>query len=339
MADLALVQDALALELDAADEAAARHVRMEKADNSIRAYAQRWKAWLRHCDELGIRPAPVSPVELIRYLSRLTLAGKAPNTVRLTLSAISVVDQRARVTERERHPVSVRSDPLVVAWYDGWARENPIAPRKKAPHVTVSQLDLLLKTAQERPRNVSSQHHVAAYSRDRAMLLIGIHACMRISELVALQLEHVETHPRGLRVFVAATKTDPHGRGQWRAVAPAARSLRCPVDAWLTWATVRGSWSGAAFCPIERDGRRVLEPLSDAAARRIVERRAKACGISMSSHSMRATFATLAGELGKPAQKVMEQGGWHRVDTAIGYMRQGELFDDPPNAGLLDGEP
>ncbi|HKP14425.1 MAG TPA: tyrosine-type recombinase/integrase [Gemmatimonadaceae bacterium] len=257
--------------------------------------------------------------------------------MRLALSAISVIDQHARTTESERHPRSVRSDPLVRDWLDGWSKEHPLAPQRQAAAVTPAQLDLLIQTAQERPRGVSAGQHVAAYARDRCMLLLGIAAALRVSELVALDIADVLVTDRGLRVYVRRSKTDQHGEGHYRGVVPQSRTLRCPVDAWGAWLGRRGTWAGPAFVGVERDGCVSRTRLDDSAARRMVARRAKACGLELvTSHSMRATFATLASGKGKALPRIAQQGDWASLDVLAGYVRQGELFEDSPTYGLLD---
>lgn len=311
------------------------HVRNARAPNTRRAYRAAWDAWCAWCVVRGVPATPADPGELILHLTQLSRRC-APNTVRLALSAIVVVDRRARATAALPRPVSLRDHPLVSDWYDGWSRTHPRAPKRKAPYVTPAQIELMIQQAQERPANTSAQAHIVQYARDRALLLLGVCAALRVSELVALDVGDVTQHPRGLAVTVRSSKTDKEGESHVRGVVQQARQLRCPIDAWLTWLKIRGDWAGPAFVPITRRGTLEQTRLSDAAMRRLVVKRGKACGIDLSSHSMRASFATRATELRKPLVKIAEQGDWSRLDTLRGYVRQGELFDDSPTAGLLD---
>jgi integrase len=335
---------ALSPALARAAEDAARYVIESRSASTRRIYRVQWDAWRAHCAARGIPIVPVEPAELITYLthraaspSARTGRTNAPNSIRLALSAISVIDQRARVTESERHPRAVRSDPLVRDWLDGWSREHPRAPQRRAAAVTPAQLDLLIQTAQERPRGVSAGQHVAAYARDRCMLLLGIAGALRVSELVALDIADVLVMERGLRVFVRKGKTDQHGKGHYRGILPQSRTLRCPIDAWGCWLGRRGTWPGPAFVAVERDGCLGRTRLDESAARRMVTRRAKACGLELiTSHSMRATFATLASAKGKSLPRIAQQGNWSSLDVLSGYVRQGELFEDSPTYGLLD---
>ncbi len=321
----------------AALDAAARHVKNARSSNTTRAFERQWSAWVRHCAGRGIAPLPVCPGELIVYLSGLSLSGKAPGSVTAALTAISSIDTRSRITDATPHPHPVRSHALVREWVKGWRREHPVRPQRRAPAISHAQLDLLLQAAAERAHNVSAQAHIVTYARDRAMLLIGICAAMRIGELVALDVGDVRTLERGIEVFVRSSKTDQIGAGDSRGVMAQGLLTRCPVDAWLTWLRIRGDWPGPAFTPIERSGGVTRERLCDSSARRIVTRRAKAAGLDLvTSHSMRATFATLAAEKRKPITHIAQHGGWSNVNTVKDYVRQGELFVDNPTSGLLD---
>ena len=320
----------------AAVERAIGYLAQTLSAHTHRAYAQAWAGWLAHCASRCIQPVPVRGTELVVYLSGLTMAGRAPSGVRLALSAIASIDQRARTSAHETSPSSVRSERIVRDWYRGWSRTNPRQPRTQARHVSTSELDRILRAAQEPARNLSPAQHVACYVRDRAMLLVGIAAALRVSELVALDVGDVAHTDRGLSVHVRGSKTNAEGRPDYRGILPQGHLLRCPVDAWLTWRRMRGEAPGAAFVALARDGSLAEARLSESAARRLLMKRAKAAGIDTSSHFMRATFATLAVEQGKPIHDVAKQGGWASLTTLAPYVRQGELFERSPTAGLLD---
>lgn len=333
---LALVGGVLSAQHEAAAAEALRYLEQALSPHTRRAYEQAWRGWIAHCAARCIAPLPIRGAELVLYLTGLSMAGRAPNGVRLVLSALAAIDQRARVSESEPAPDSVRSERVVREWLRGWSREHHRGPRTQARHVSTSELDRILRTAQEPARNVSPAQHVAGYARDRAMLLLGIAAALRVSELVALDIADVVQTDRGLRVHVRRSKANRDGKPDYRGVLPQGHLLRCPVDAWLTWRRMRGEAPGAAFVGLARDGSLAGERLSESAARRLLQRRARAAGIDTSSHFMRSTFATLAVERGKPVPDIARQGGWGSLDTLAGYVRQGELFERSPTAGLLD---
>ena len=326
-------------EIAAAAAQAASWIADCRAPNTRKLYEQQWAAWVAHCRARGICPRPVSPVELVVYLTQLSMGtgtrpAARPNSVRSALTAISVIDQLARVTDDDPDPMPVRSDQRVKAWQKGYARAFPRGKETRAPAMTGDELERILRAAQERPKNVSASAHVAAYARDRAMLLAGITAALRVSELVALDVDDVRLVERGIVLRVLRRKTA--GEYVELGVMPSGRAIRCPVDAILSWRRIRGERPGALFVGVSRDGSLSEERLTDSSARRLVERRAQAAGIDLTSHSLRATFATLATVKRVPITTIMKHGGWQSVSTVKDYVRQGNLFDDNPTSGILD---
>lgn len=70
---------------------------------------------------------------------------------------------------------------------------------------------------------------------DRALLLVGFVGAFRRSELAAIEVRHIEPHPKGL-VTIPQSKTDPSGDGQLVVLPCSSRAERCPavcVRAWL----------------------------------------------------------------------------------------------------------
>jgi len=109
----------------------------------------------------------------------------------------------------------------------------------------------------------------------------------------------------------------------------------CPVESFRQWLGVRGLEAGPLFLPIARNGALEAERLSTRQCMRIITERCQAAGLQhVTSHSLRATFGTLAKDL--PTSDVMAHAGWKSVAVAMGYQRQGALFDDSPTKGLLD---
>lgn len=78
-------------------------------------------------------------------------------------------------------------------------------------------------------------------ARDRALLLIGFAAALRRSELAALRVDDLLVDAEGLRVFIAASKTDQEATGYTRGLAYGTDPRTCPVRAWQAWLEHRGS--------------------------------------------------------------------------------------------------
>ena len=316
----------------AAVERAQRRVLEPYAPSTQRAYRLAWRQWRAHCDALHVPALPIEPSHLVSYLeSREDLS---PNSVRLHLAALCTLDSEAQI---EHGGSSLRKHVIITRWLKAWSREHPRAPKKKAPAVQRSELDRLLQAVQERDPNGSRLAHAARAVRDRCLILFGIVGGFRGAELAGLELADVEQLERGLRVCVSRSKTDQAGVGHYRGLFPQGQRGRCPVAAWTDWLAVRGPSPGAAFVPIARTGELELElRLSTDAIRRMVRSRARSAGLRLSSHSMRASFITLAREKGRPLDQIAAHVGHRSLDTTRGYCRQVDLFDDNPTAGMLD---
>lgn len=322
-------------------EVAAARVLEPHAPNTRRAYQAAWAQWAGYCAEIGHEPSPVNAVALVTYLEARSSSAAAqplaPSSVRQHLAAISTLDIAARMAAGEASPASVRASAVVRRWLMSWGRDHPRAPKKQARAATRSELERVLRAAQERKAGASRAAHIPRATRDRALILLGVLGALRGDEIAALELADVQFVDRGLRVHVRRSKTDQHGEGRFVGLLPQASALRCPVDAWRAWLAIRGDWPGPAFVAVSGAGELAREGLTVDSVRRLISERAKAAGLKLSSHSLRATFATLAAERRKPLNEIMTHGRWSDANTAVRYMRQLEMFDESnPSGGLLD---
>ncbi len=220
-------------------------------------------------------------------------------------------------------------------------RTRGTRPRRKAAAAVPETLRRLLATRPAPPSPLGL--------RDRALLLLGFAAALRRSELVALCLgDVVPVAGRGLRVLVRRSKTDQHGAGQEVAVrANHAEPGLCPVLAFESWLAVRlqgrdlavGSGEAVVDAPLfvglSKAGR-----LSDRAILRLVGQAARDAGIEQperfSGHSLRAGFATAAGEAGADLVQVMRQTRHRSADVALGYLRPADLWRNNPTQAIWD---
>lgn len=320
-------------ELQDAYERAAERVREPNAPNTQRAYTEAWRAWQRHCAANRIDALPVLPEHAIGYLeSRSDLA---PNSVRLHLAALCALAE-AYASDAGLPAPKLRQHPRVRRWLKSWGRDHPTAPRRQAAFLTPKQLEHVLTVAAEPGHNASRIAHVARYARDKCLMVLGVHAAVRVSELVAFDVADLVEHSEGLQVLVRRSKTDQHGSGHLKALHPQARRTVCPIEATRQWLAVRGRDAGPLFCSIARNGLLELgHRLSEKAAMRVITGRAQAAGLEhVTSHSMRATFATLSKR--KPIADVMAHGGWASPRMVARYQRQGDMFETSPTRGLMD---
>lgn len=342
MSEQLAIVGAGALELEPEDEVwklARARIVQPNAANTARAYEQAYKRWKAYCDARQRPWGPVDPEQACRYLESLSRSGLAPNTVRLQLSALSELDKAYRYSAENQNPPRLRDHPIVERWYRSWSRDNPTAPRRRAPALTANALERILLAAAEPQKNAARDAHVQQYVRDRCLILFGVCGARRGNDLTQIELADVEQTERGLRVRIRRSKTDQQGDGKWVGILPQGKLQLCPVDAFHVWKKLRGDTPGPLFVGTKRTGALDFSaPLSERSISRLLKSYATRAGLELnvSAHSMRRTFATLAAAQRKPLEKIMRQGGWESADVALGYIEQASLFDDNPSGGLLD---
>jgi site-specific recombinase XerD len=175
-----------------------------------------------------------------------------------------------------------------------------------------------------------------AGKRDRALLLLGFAGAFRRSELMALDVQHLTESDEGLRVLIAASKTDQDGEGATVAIARGTEA--CPVRAVREWLDAAGIESGPIFRPINKAGVVGAQRLTDQSVALIVKAYAGHAGLDaklFAGHSLRAGFLTSAAGNGASIFKMMDVSRHKSVDTLRGYVRDAELFKDHAGAGLL----
>ena len=79
--------------------------------------------------------------------------------------------------------------------------------------------------------------------RDRALLLVGVDAGIRRSELVAIDIEHLSRQASGIVIRIPTAKSDQTGEGTRVALLARPGSPWCPVEALARWLAARGARS------------------------------------------------------------------------------------------------
>ncbi|MDR3491663.1 MAG: site-specific integrase [Gammaproteobacteria bacterium] len=174
-----------------------------------------------------------------------------------------------------------------------------------------------------------------ASMRDNALLQLGFFGAFRRSELVNIQVEHLDWKEQGIDIQLPHSKTDQTNTGQFSAV-PYGKDLLCPVTALKEWLNISKIKQGAIFREIKKGEilkEKCLTPLS---VNYILKKRAEQSGLSfsakLSGHSLRRGLATSASLAGASVSAIMRQGRWKGVNTVMEYVEASERFSD--NVGL-----
>ena len=144
-------------------------------------------------------------------------------------------------------------------------------------------------------------------SRDRAILETIYSAGLRISELVALNVEDLDEFGEALRIA---------GKGKKQRIAPLGQKALDAINSYIQMRIkVRGSASGALF--INKSGRRI----SERSIRRKLNKYLAIAGIPIhiSPHTLRHTFATHMLNAGADLRSVQELLGHQSLSTTQIY--------------------
>jgi len=172
--------------------------------------------------------------------------------------------------------------------------------------------------------------------RDRALLLLGFAGAFRRSELVALNVTHLQFCDSGLRVTISKSKTEQESQGTTIAIVRG--SCACPINALRTWINLAKISHGPLFRPVTRAGSISPRRLSARAVAELVKTYGRLAGLKaadFSGHSLRSGFLTSAAARGASIFKMMDVSRHKSVDTLRGYVRDAEMFRNHAGDGLL----
>ena len=288
---------------------AGEYARADNADATRRAYLSDFRNFSAWCGEVGTTPIPAGVETTAAYLAHLADRGLRASTITRRAAAIRYAHRLAG------HEPPTNAEP-VKAVLKGIRRRIGVAVERKAP-ATARAITGMLKRIPD----------TLIGKRDRALLLIGFSAALRRSELVGLEVQHLERTADGFFVHIARSKTDQEGAGHIVAV-PRGSKLR-PCEALEDWLATARIEAGPVFRPVGKGGRIAPDALTDRSVAEIVKARAKAAGLDpvlFSGHSLRAGFVTSALEAGPGLLKVMDVTRHREVKTLKAYDRRAKAF-------------
>jgi integrase/recombinase XerC len=268
-------------------------------DEALAAYVTHLRAE-RHASPHTIRAYTSDLRQLRAFLGTGGLASLRPQTLRHWLRAL---DGTAERTTIGRKLAAVRGlfrflvDAGRVAADPTAGVGTPKARRKLPAHLTLDDVDRLLAT----PRA-----DTALGLRDRAIVEVLYSAGLRVSELVGLDWEHVDTEMGAVRVL---------GKGRKERVVPVGRPALAALAAYRAALGTAGVAAGPVFRNA-RGGR--LTPRSVA---RLMERHVLASGTTTKAtpHALRHTFATHLLGAGADLRAIQELLGHASLSTTQRY--------------------
>ena len=311
-------------QLELALERARAIAKKSRADATWRAYQSDWRQFEAYCQQLEFSPLPASEAVLLAFLAAQSDEGKAPSTIQRRLVAIRLVHQGSGFELPDR---SFEVSELMKGIRRRWL--HPKA--RKTPAVAADVMAMVDCVDPESNKGL----------RDRALLLFGFASALRRSELVAIELAHLEYEDRGVKVTIPHSKTDQENEGQKIAVRLEPESSYCPVQAIKDWITVADITSGPIFLRCHRHDRIGKKPMTPQSVALIVKEYALRVGLEpahYAGHSLRRGFLTAAAQERKSIFKMAEHSRHKSLEVMRHYVDEELKFDDHAGEGLLRSE-
>ena len=234
--------------------AAEDFARASRSEATRRAYRSDWSHFTAWCADHGAIFLPAAPGAVAAYLADLASDHKVA-TIQRRLAAINAAHRLAGTA-------SPTSDEEVRLVMQGIRRRKGVAPDE----VRAITLHELRKMVAALPEDLAG-------SRDRGLLLLGFAGAFRRSELVALDVEDLETTEDGVVVQIRRSKTDQEAAGRQVGV-PYGSTTLCPVLALRHWLEAAQISSGPIFRKVDRHGHVGAAQLSPSSVAEIVKRAA-----------------------------------------------------------------
>lgn len=250
-----------------------------RAETTKRYYLQRVRDFIQFAGE---SPADWTMEAVEAWRDHHLGRGLQPGTVSTYVNAVRYAAKRYARVHKVDDFCEGAENPVEIA-------DAPRARNGKSEALTFEECEAMLATcARGDPPDL----------RDRAMILLGIHAGYRRQELCRLRIDNVRLADDGATATLAVIAK---GR-KWQEVDIGGEALEA-LQAWLGYLASFAATSGAVFRrlrPSAAPGAWALdEGLSDSGVYRILRGRAEAAGVaSFHPHRMRHTFVTFARESG-----------------------------------------
>ena len=275
--------------------------------NTRRAQAADLRSFEDYCATHGFKPYPAAVATLSNYVAHLAELPRKLATIQRHLASI----QRQHQLKRLKSAVGTSALLLVM---QGIALDLG-TKQKQAPAFSVSHLKACVQRL---------DLATAAGLRDRALLLLGFAGAFRRSELVAIDLEHLELDPDGLIVRLGRTKTNQTGAAEEKAFFYAQEALYCPIRAYQDWrAQLGGRTAGPLFVSIPRGsdaepGVPTAQRLSTNSVNTLIGRHlgCNSTGQRYTAHSFRSSFITTAKLAGQSNDFIRNQTK-HKTDAIL----------------------
>ncbi len=318
----ALANTSKSSELQAYSQRMKHYIESSQAQNTRRAYRssfQHFCDWAATHDQDCL---PASANTVMAYLVDLAENGYKASTLELRIAAIKKAHE-AKGLDSPTSALAVRQ------LFKGIRNEIGTAANKKKP-LTTDQIRAWINTLDDGLKS----------KRDKALILLGFAGAFRRSELVGIDVEHLDFTPQGVIVRLPKSKTDQEGEGRIVAIKD---HVIFPVRALQDWLKASKITSGPVFRPLtpprSKGGTQIRRELrlSDRYISVLVKDLCQSIGLDASNyaaHSLRSGHITEAYQNGARRLTIKQQTG-HKSDKALeGYIQIQDSFKENSSSFL-----
>ena len=272
------------------------------ADSTKGGYKRAFAFFERFCNWLGFQALPASQETIFVFVAWMEVQGLG-RRVPHHLSAISWMLRKKGLydaTQDSRVQMAVKATKRVGA-------TEKMEVRGPFP------LEALRAWEENKRRRASVRD-----LRDPALVAVGIRCMRRPGELCELKVRHVREYDKGLKIFLAKSKTDQTMEGRWMHVDAVPGSPICPVYLLQRYLKSRGSLhpDDPLFTGVRG------QPMTSSGISSVVKNMCKVAGLEdkVSGHSLRIGGATLAVRGGLSMSEICAIGGW-KSEAVLRYLR------------------
>ena len=257
------------------------------------------------CEVNGQSFLPTSAETIALYLSSLG-ESVSFSTLDSTIAAIEAAHEKAGMTIKGDHALYRRVRKGIRRTH----KENQTI--RQAPAMTVLDLKGVCCKLGESLKDF----------RDKALLTLTFFGAFRRSEVVSLDIEHVEFNNKGVAVSLLQSKTSD--TKQLVYIAQARDKDICPVKALKEWIEKAQIKEGSIFLSLLKGGK-LANRLSGHAVSEIIKQH---FGGEYSGHSARRGLVTASAEKGTSLHVIKKHSRHKSADMVLRYIDDARGFED-----------
>lgn len=292
------------------------YVKAATSNNTRKAYQHD----IRHYETWGGR-LPATPESIVEYLLAYANS-KNPRTLARRIIALRHWHSYQGFPDPTFHPI-VKKTMVGITRVHG-------KPKETAPPLSPEDIKLMAEL-------LNKENSLMAL-RDNALLQIGFFGGLRRSEIINIQIEHIEWKKEGIEILLPHSKTDQTHEGQYCAI-PYGNGILCPIIALKHWLNIAKISTGYVFRRILPNKSITESALSPLSVNHIVKRCARLANLTymnkISPHSLRRGLATSAAKANTPLHTIMRAGRWKQVNTVMEYIATEQRFSENAASNIL----